>query len=186
MNAITPSKRQSRRFRDWLVLLLCGTFMLGVALLLIAGVVVPRLTGATPYVILTSSMKPTLPAGTIVITRPVDPGEIGIGDVITYQLRSGEPEVVTHRVVRVSFTTGGDYVFTTQGDSNSLPDEKPVRAVQVRGEAWYGIPWLGRLTSLIGPEQRQVFTWLLGGALFTYAGLAFAGAVRDRRREVTA
>jgi signal peptidase len=186
MNAITPSGGRSRRFLRWLVLLLCGAFMLGVACLLVAGVVVPRLTGATPYVILTSSMQPTLPAGTIVITRPVEPGSVGVGDVITYQLRSGEPEVVTHRVTRVSFTTAGDYVFTTKGDSNSLPDAKPVREVQVRGEVWYGIPWLGRFTSLIDQELRQVVTWLLGGALFTYAALAFGGAVRDRRREVPA
>jgi len=186
MDATTPSGGRPRRFLEWLVLLLCGTFMLGVALLLVAGVVVPRLTGATPYVILTSSMEPSLPAGTIAITRPVDPGDIGVGDVVTYQLRSGEPEVVTHRVVRVSFTTGGEYVFTTKGDSNSLPDAKPVRAVQVRGEVWYGIPWLGRFTSLIDQDLRQVVTWLLGGALFAYAALAFAGAVRDRRREVTA
>ena len=186
MDATTSSAGRPRRVLQWLALLLSGTFMLGVAVLLVAGVVVPRFAGATPYVILTSSMRPTLPAGTIVVTRPVDPGDIGVGDVITYQLRSGEPEVVTHRVVRVAFTTGGDYLFTTQGDSNSLPDAKPVRAVQVRGESWYGIPWLGRLTSLLGQDQRQVLTWLLGGALFAYAGLAHVGALRDRRRGVVA
>jgi signal peptidase len=185
MDATTPSGGRLRRPLAWLVLVLCATFMLGVALLLVAGVVVPRVTGATPYVILTSSMDPTLPAGTIVVTRPVDPGEIGVGDVITYQLRSGEPEVVTHRVVRVSFTTAGEYVFTTKGDSNALPDAKPVREVQVRGETWYGIPWLGRFTSVIDQDLRQVVTWLLGGALFTYAALAFAGAARDRRRVVS-
>jgi signal peptidase len=159
--------------------------MLGVAFLLVVGVVVPRATGATPYVILTSSMRPSLPPGTIVIARPVDPGTIGVGDVITYQVRSGEPETVTHRVETVAFTTAGEYQFTTRGDSNSMPDEAPVREIQVRGEVWYAIPWVGRATSVIDNHQRQLLGWLLGGGLFGYAALAYAGALRDRgRRQV--
>jgi len=154
--------------------------MLGVALLLVAGVVVPRATGATPYVILTSSMRPSLPPGTIVISRPVEPDTIEVGDVITYQLRSGEPETVTHRVVGVAFTTAGHYQFTTQGDSNSMPDAEPVREIQVRGDVWYAIPWVGRVTSVIDNHQRQLLGWLLGGGLFGYAALAYAGALRDR------
>jgi signal peptidase I len=182
MNASTPSERRLRRLGAWLVLLLCGTFMLGVALLLVVGVVVPRVTGATPYVILTSSMRPSLPPGTIVIARPVEPDTIEVGDVITYQLRSGEPETVTHRVVNVAFTTAGHYQFTTQGDSNPLPDAEPVREIQVRGHVWYAIPWVGRITSVIDNHERQLLGWLLGGGLFGYAALAYAGALRDRVR----
>jgi signal peptidase len=166
----------------WLAQLLCGTFMLGVVALLAVGVAVPRITGATPYVILTSSMRPTLPPGTLVISRPVDPADIGIGDVITYQLRSGEPEVVTHRVDGVSYTTGGEYVFTTKGDANDLPDAAPVRTVQVRGESWYAIPYLGHATSLLDPHTRRLIGWAVGGALLAQ-GLWWLGeAFLNRRR----
>lgn len=159
--------------------------MLGVAALLVVGVGVPRVAGATPYVILTSSMKPTLPAGTIVVSRPVDPARIGVGDVITYQLRSGEQDVVTHRVVTVSFTTAGEYVFTTRGDANDLPDELPVRAVQVRGKSWYAIPYLGRATSLIDDDDRRLLSWAVGGGLIAYGLWCVGSALSDRRRRAT-
>ena len=46
---------------------------------------------------LTSSMEPGLPPGTLVIVKPIDPVDVRIGTVITYQLESGKPTVVTHR-----------------------------------------------------------------------------------------
>ncbi len=78
------------------------------------------------------------------------------------------------------FTTAGHYQFTTQGDRNSLPDAEPVREIQVRGHVWYAIPWVGRVTSMFDNHQRQLLGWLLGGGLFGYAALAYAGALRDR------
>jgi signal peptidase I len=177
-----PSGSGLSRAVRWVVRLLCATFMLGVAALLAVGVAVPRMAGATPYVILTSSMRPTLPPGTLVISRPVDPADIGIGDVITYQLRSGEPEVVTHRVITVSFTTGGEYVFTTKGDANDLPDQAPVRAVQVRGKSWYAVPYLGRATSLLDPHARRLIGWAVGGALLAQGTWWLAEAFLTRRR----
>ena len=76
---------------SWVVLL----FLIVVAM---AVIVVPALTHSTPYTILTSSMVPTYPPGTLVIVRPVAVDDIHIGTVVTYQLESGKPEVVTHRV----------------------------------------------------------------------------------------
>ena len=183
--AIAPSgPRRARATAGWLGHLLGFAVVLGVTALLAVGVVVPRVTGATPYTILTSSMEPDLPPGTLVISRPVDPDEIGIGDVITYQLRSGEPAVVTHRVVSVGFTTAGDYVFVTQGDANARPDEEPVRAVQVRGEAWYAVPYVGRVTSLIDNDDRRLLSWAIGGALLTQGAWWLAEAYLRRRRRV--
>src|ERR1700710_2266781 len=52
-------------------------------------VLVPRLTGSTPYTILTGSMVPVMPPGTIVVTRPEPFSSIRTGDVLTYQLVSG-------------------------------------------------------------------------------------------------
>lgn len=44
-------------------------------------------------------MQPSLPRGSLVVVRPVDPADEGAGSVISYQLASGRDEVVTHRVV---------------------------------------------------------------------------------------
>lgn len=147
-----------------------------------AAVVVPRLTGATPYVVLTGSMSPGMPPGTLVVVRHVDPRSIEVGDVITYQLASGRPDVVTHRVVAQGLDGRGDPVFRTKGDANASPDRAWVRPVQVKGKRWYAVPQLGRASALLTTQQHRLLSVGLGSLLLLYAAGAFVGAARNRRR----
>ncbi len=163
----------------WLVIL-------AVVALLAVAVVVPRLGGATPYTILTSSMEPHMPPGTLVVVRPVDPSEISVGTVITYQLESGRPTVVTHRVTAVGIDATGELRFTTQGDANSVADAAPVRPVQVRGERWYAVPQLGRLNTLLTGHERQLLVYVAAALLGAYAACQFLGALVTRLRRRTA
>ena len=154
--------------------------LLGLAAAVVgAAVVVPRLSGSTPMTVLTGSMSPSYPPGTLVVVRPGPADGIVIGDAITYQLRSGEPTVVTHRVVGVGYDGKGERVFTTQGDANESPDREPVRAVQVRGEVWYAVPWIGRLNLLFNRDQHELITRVVAGGCFVYAA---ALLMRGRRR----
>ncbi|MEZ0580027.1 signal peptidase I [Nocardioides sp. MH1] len=159
----------------WLVLL-------SAVVVLAAAVVVPRLTGATPYTVMTGSMRPHYPPGTLVVVKPVPVEDVRTGDVITYQLRSGEPAVVTHRVVEVGADLDGDVSLTTQGDANDVPDAAPVRPVQVKGRLWYALPYLGYANNLVTGQQRQKGVLLLSGGLVAYAAWMFAGAAAGRRR----
>lgn len=147
-----------------------------------AAVVVPRLGGATPYTILTGSMDPTYPPGTLVVVREADPDEIATGDVVTFQLRSGEPAVATHRVVGVGRATVGDeVVLTTKGDANAAADAEPVRAVQVRGRVWYAVPWLGHVGAAFSAQSRQLVVYVVAGGLLLYAAVMVVAGVRERR-----
>lgn len=147
-------------------------------------IVVPALTGSTPYTILTSSMEPTLPPGTLVIVKPTDPADIRIGTVITYQLESGKPQVVTHRVIEIIQPNlpGGEVSFITKGDANSAPDEKPVHPVQIRGTVWYSVPLIGWVNNVINGDLRAIVIPIVAGLLFLYAGYLIASGIVDKRR----
>ncbi len=149
---------------------------------LLVGVLLPRLAGATPYAVATGSMAPALDIGALAVVRPVDAASISTGDVVTYQLRSGRPEVATHRVVGVGTTVGGDRTFVTQGDANSVPDDEPVHEVQVRGTLWYAVPLLGHVSSLASGQQREAVGTALAVGLLGYAGLLVIREVRARRK----
>lgn len=166
----------------WVVRVLTWMVILGTLGVLAAAVLVPRLGGATPYTVLTSSMKPGLPPGTLVVSRPTDVDDIGIGTIVTYQLRSGEPEVVTHRVVAVRTNLRGEVEFQTQGDANSAPDASWVRPEQIRGSLWYAVPQLGRVNTMLSGHQRQIAVYGVAGALGIYAGAMFSGAAVGRLR----
>lgn len=142
-------------------------------------IVIPRIGGATAYTVLTGSMEPGMPPGSLAVVRPVDPATLRTGDVITYQIKSGEPAVVTHRVVGVGQTLSGELRLTARGDANAAND-LPIKPEQIRGSLWYQVPWLGYINSALTGPQRQ---WLIIAAvtgLLGYSALMAVGALRER------
>jgi signal peptidase len=156
-----------------------------VALIAVMAIVLPAATGSVPMTILTGSMTPTYPPGTLIVVQPVDPATLRIGDPITYQIQSGKPAVVTHRIIAVTSSSDGSRTFTTQGDANSAADENPVLPVQVRGKVWYSIPYLGWVNTVVNGESRAWLIPVIAGALLLYAGYMAASGVAEavkRRR----
>jgi signal peptidase len=170
------------RMRRRLGVIVAWLVIVSVGGVLVAAVLLPRVVGGTPYVILTGSMRPGMPPGTLVVTRPVEVAHLGVGAVITYQLASGDPQVVTHRIVTQGLSAVGEPVVRTRGDANSAVDAGWVRPVQIRGERWYAIPYLGYVTTRIGPGVRQAVQAVLVAGLLAYAGTMLISALRDRRR----
>ncbi len=155
-----------------------------VATLLIAFFVValPVLAGGQALTVLTNSMSPSMPPGTLVVVRPTPFDEIAPGDVITYQIRSGHPELVTHRVQQRLVASDGTVSFITRGDNNNTADAEPVHEVQVRGTVWYAVPLLGWVNNALTGQTRALVIPLIALACFAYAGFAFVSAAVSRRR----
>lgn len=147
-------------------------------------IVIPKILGATPLTILTSSMEPGLPPGTLVVVAPVEPSEVRIGDVITYQIESGQPAVVTHRVTEVVTSTSGETTFILKGDNNADADP-PVLAIQLQGKLVYSLPWVGNLSSILNGPSRETVLPIIAGAMVLYAvvsiTLGLISAFRKRR-----
>jgi len=159
-----------------------------IGLIAVLVIALPMLTKSTPYTVLTGSMTPSYPAGTLVIVKPTDVQQIRLGDVVTYQIASNQPAVVTHRVIQIvePTTADGTRSFITKGDANSLPDAKPVKPVQVRGVVWYAVPYIGWVNNVVNGDARSVIVPIVAGGLFLYAGFMAASTVVDRRRKARA
>ncbi|MBM4524455.1 signal peptidase I [Rhodococcus hoagii] len=161
---------------SWLLLVA----MVGILALTIA---IPRLTGSTPYTVLTSSMEPTYPPGTLIVVKPQDADSLRVGDAITFQWESGKPDVVTHRIIAVQRTAKGELRFTTQGDANSSPDPRPVVPEQVRGKVWYAVPYVGYVNNFISGKQRSALLVVVVGGLLIYAVSMFVSSGREKARK---
>jgi len=165
-----------------------GTAVVSALLVLVVGlgmlaIVVPAVVGGSALTVLTQSMEPTLPPGTLIIIRPTAVKDIRVGTVLTYQIESDRPELETHRVIEKSTDTRGRTTFVTQGDNNDLPDSPAVQPVQVKGTLWYSIPWLGYVNNLVGGSARAIVIPIAAGALFVYAGYMVISAVLGGRRK---
>lgn len=164
----------------WIRTILSWTALLIAVAVLLITVLIPKIAGAQPYTILTPSMVPTYPPGTLIVVKPTE--LIGVGTVITYQLQSGLPEVVTHRVISTAFDDQGERRFVTQGDANDSPDEAPVRPEQIRGSVWYSVPYIGYVNNWLTGSTRTAAVGIAAGLLFGYAAWQFVSAARDRSK----
>ena len=182
--AAGPEVIASRTRRWWRLLAtaLSVVALAAVVVVALAAVVVPRVAGATTLAVLTGSMQPAYPPGTLVVIRPVPAQEIRVGDVITFQLESGRPDVATHRVVEKGFRADGEIQFITRGDDNPIADQEPVREVQIRGRLWYAIPYLGRVSVLLDGNQRALVTTAAAGGLLAYGAWQIVDGLRARGR----
>ncbi|HLX21249.1 MAG TPA: signal peptidase I [Gaiellaceae bacterium] len=71
--------------------------------------------------ILSGSMAPRLPAGSLALTTRSPEASIRAGDVIVFNIPIGDHHLTAHRVVRV--LSGGPHpVVETKGDANTTPD----------------------------------------------------------------
>jgi signal peptidase len=131
-------------------------------------IVIPRATHGVALTVLTGSMTPDIPVGSVVLDRPVDTRTLKVGDIATYQKGSGaDAEYITHRIVKIN-TSGSQTTFTFKGDANNTPDLDPVPATAIRGEVWFHVPYLGSIRDFIGSMLGRllvigVVVVLLGG-----------------------
>jgi signal peptidase len=122
------------------------TIVLILAVLTVIIVAAGPLFGVRTNIVLSGSMEPAISTGSIIITRPISPGAIEVGDIITYASRSGT-FITTHRVIGIE--QNPDLRFITKGDANRDKDPAPISPDQVLGKLFLVIPGLGYLISYI-------------------------------------
>ncbi|HEX9989312.1 MAG TPA: signal peptidase I [Chloroflexia bacterium] len=143
----------------------------GVALAIgvLALTVGPRFLPYQTYTVLSGSMEPTLPVGSVIVAVPAQGNELNKGDIITVAIPQRQDMLVTHRIVAVETGPQGR-VFKTKGDANQEADSWLVPA---SGGGWryaFAIPYLGYVLSALQSGLGRMLllvvpTLLLGGLL---------------------
>ncbi|WP_221584327.1 signal peptidase I [Microbacterium sp. G2-8] len=95
----------------------------------------------TPLVIISGSMEPGYPVGTIVYTQQVDADTLEPGDIVTTDRFNG-PGTVTHRVVEIEGGADDASVLTLKGDANEGVDRETYEVTEV-GISRFAIPYIG-------------------------------------------
>ncbi|MGM7677436.1 signal peptidase I [Microbacterium sp. A94] len=160
-----------------------GTIVLSaVCALAFFTVVIPFVLGAQSYTVLTGSMRPALDPGHLIAVRETPIDEIKVGDIVTFQIESGKPEVATHRVVGIGYGADSDRLLITQGDANNVQDANPVQEVQLRGVVVYAIPWLGYINIWATPAVKSTLVTVLGVGAIGWGLFMLVKDTRTRRR----
>ena len=105
--------------------------------------------GLLPLTVLSGSMEPNYPVGSLIYVKKVDPLTLEAGDVITYTI--DEDTVVTNRIVEVIPDENDPTIvrFKTKGDANEAIDGTLAYSPNVAGTPVFTIPYLGYVASYI-------------------------------------
>lgn len=108
-----------------------------------------RAFGLQVYTVMSGSMEPDYPVGSLIYVKDTDYTELRTGDVITFLL--DEDTVATHRIVDVIPDEGDPDVirYCTKGDANNVQDSMLVNCKNILGVSVLTIPKLGYVADWI-------------------------------------
>lgn len=117
-----------------------------ICVILLVGV---RLVGLKPYAVLSGSMEPEYPVGSLIYVKNIDINKLKVGDDITFML--DEDTLATHRIVEIIPDEEDSSIvrFRTKGIANEYADSGLVHSKNVVGKPVFDIPYLGYFSSYI-------------------------------------
>jgi signal peptidase len=96
---------------------------LGLVMVFCAIVVGLVVTGHHLEEVVTGSMQPTIPIGSLVVTESLPAGQLQVGDIMVFPNPNDTKLTIVHRIVWLSHDQSGDVLVKTKGDYNALPDQ---------------------------------------------------------------
>lgn len=173
---LQPGQRSARKGGGFIPALcnILGTLILLSVIGASLAITLPRFMDYQVYNVVSGSMEPEIPVGSVIYVTAATPDEIQAGEIIAFT--SGD-SVIAHRVVENHVVEG---TFTTKGDANAENDMNDVKYAALIGRVRAHYPVLGGVmalyTSKIG--KAYIICFAACGAMFNI----LASRIRARRR----
>ncbi len=162
-------KIRSSRKRSWIskvfsffyycVLLI----MIATSLLIHDGGKIDSFGGYKLYSILTSSMEPTIPVGSLVLINTNHINDIKKNDIVTFLSNSN---AVTHRIVDINKQS---HEFYTKGDANKSIDNGSIKKSDIEGKYIGHLPSLGMILIKL-QTKRGIIALICAISFFSLLG----------------
>ncbi len=155
--------------------------LIGIVLLfalLLAGL---RIFGYKTFVVVSPSMEPDIKTGSLVYVKDVKPGEIEVGDVITYALDK-KGNTATHKLGLIQNTISGTryYTYGINNDNYQYDEDGNIKTDKhgnklhvfdpyttydnIQGVVKFSVPYLGRVADFIS-NPPGIYVAIAFGAL---------------------
>lgn len=120
-----------------------------VVVFLALSVSVVRFFGFEVYGVLTGSMEPEYPTGSLIYVKKIDTSSLQVGDTISFKL--SENVIATHRIVELVPDENNPSVmqYRTKGDANDAADSSLVSTEDIIGKVVFCLPKMGYFLNYI-------------------------------------
>lgn len=155
-----------------------GLILILLIILLYLPLTIPKLMGYELHSIISGSMEPEIPVGSLIYSKPVEAQSLAVDDIIVF--RNENFELVTHRIVELH-----DDEIITKGDANQSADLFPITTGQVMGRVEYHMPVLGTVSEWLstGMGKISVLCLLAAAILIRIAGGRMCAATRKEAEQ---
>ena len=146
-----------------------GTLILIAAIIACLGLTLPRYAGIEQYVVISGSMEPAVPVGSMVYSGQTDPSTLEAGDIIVFNSADTDGTPITHRIVENHIADGE---VITKGDANEQNDISPVKYADILGKVQLTVPMLGYIASPLATLMGKIAMGcvIVGAYLLTVVG----------------
>ncbi len=159
----TKTRDRKQRKDKVLVIIarILGTGVFICTILLLLPLSLPRIMGYSTYNVVSGSMEPEIPVGSLILVKPVDCLELKENDVIAFYR---EDVVVCHRVLENNTFEGK---LSTKGDANDTEDFGILTYADVIGIVENHYPVLGSIGAYVSTTSGKllIFELLVVAAL---------------------
>lgn len=140
--------------------------------------VVPRVLGMQSYAIISGSMEPAYPTGSLVYAESASGESLQAGDVAAFWR---DEDVIVHRVQENDAAAAE---LVTKGDANAENDLHPVPYQNVLGLVTFSVPYVGYFLMALGSTSGMlVLGWIiLMGVAFCVVGSVLGNLAERRER----
>ncbi|MDD3401985.1 MAG: signal peptidase I [Hespellia sp.] len=133
-----------------------GTVLLVILIIGCLPLTVPKMLGYHMYTVVSGSMEPAIPTGSLVYIKTTVPAEeIQADDVIAFYEELDTTSIITHRVVKNNTNMGR---FTTKGDANKEKDMNPIAYDDYVGKVVLSVPYVGGIAQTITTGSGRLLT----------------------------
>lgn len=146
-----------------------------------------QIGGFSLFRVVTGSMEPTLPVGSLLICRQTPIDQIEQDDIVCFISRSPEMmgRVITHRVISVYENGDGQILLETKGDANLSADGELVAASNLIGKVIHYAKDGNLMASFINILTDKVgFFLLILFPTLLVAGFILRACMKNMRRDL--
>ena len=123
-----------------------GTAILVAVIVICLPLIVPKFFGGQFLAVVSGSMEPEIPTGSLVYVKSADPKDLQPEEIIAFYGARDTSTIVTHRVLE---NHPADKKLITKGDANKTKDMNPTRYDHVIGRVEFHVPGMGFVAQML-------------------------------------
>ena len=146
-----------------------------------------QIGGFSLFRVVSGSMEPELPVGTLLICQETEIQQIQEGDIICFRSRNPQimGKIITHRVINVTVSGEGEPLLETKGDANLSADSEFVTRKNLIGRVNHYAKDGNFMASLVNVLTDKIgFLMLIMFPTLLIAGFILRSCMMNMRRDI--